>query len=66
MIEFQGNLYPIINIRNIQIDRENLVLTIYFKKETGLYPVSETYASLKLLEEKVKLLNGTKRKPLLG
>ena len=30
MIEFGDNLYPINNIKNIKIDRENLTLIIYF------------------------------------
>lgn len=68
MVEIDENLYPISNIKNIAIDRENLKLTVYFKKELNLYPVVMMFNSGSDLEEKVRELTGHERRKrtLLG
>lgn len=61
MVEIKDNLYPITNIRNIQIDRKSLQITVYFNPGTGLFPVVEDFKDIKKLEEKVKELNGARK-----
>lgn len=66
MILADNNLYPLHIIKNITIDRERLTITIYFLPEHKMYPVVLSFKDVKELDEKVKELNGTKKKPLLG
>lgn len=66
MILADNMLYPIHTIKNIAIDREKLTMTIYFLSEFKMYPIVLNFKDVKELDEKVKELNGTKKKPLLG
>lgn len=68
MIRVNDNLYPKENIKNISITSDNgsFILTYYFKEDTRLRPVSESFASSKDMEKKVTELQGKKGKTLLG
>lgn len=66
MIEFDSNLYPLSNVKNIKIDKDNLMLTIYFLDGLKLYPKSITFNSIDELNKKVDELNGTKKRTLFG
>lgn len=61
MIEINDNLYPISNIKNIKIDKEDLTLTFYFNPGTNLYPVVEHYENFKELRKRVDDLSGVKK-----
>lgn len=68
MILVNNNLYPKENIRNISIskDGDTYTLTYYFKEDTKLRPVSESFASVKDFDKKVNELQGKKDKTLFG
>lgn len=68
MIRVNDNLYPKENIKNISITSDNgsFILTYYFKEDTRLRPVSESFVSSKDMEKKVTELQGKKGKTLLG
>lgn len=68
MIRVNDNLYPKENIKNISITSDNgsFILTYYFKEDTRLRPVSESFTSSKDMEKKVTELQGKKGKILLG
>lgn len=68
MILVNNNLYPKENIKNISIskDGDSYTLTYYFKEDTKLRPVSESFASAKDLDKKVNELQGKKDKTLFG
>lgn len=68
MIRVNDNLYPKENIKNISITSDNgsFILTYYFKEDTRLRPVSESFASSKDMEKKITELQGKKGKTLLG
>lgn len=65
MIEFGDNLYPINNIKNIKIDRENLTLIIYFLDGLKILPATLVFKDKNKFERKVEELSG-KKKSLLG
>lgn len=67
MVQLKNNLYPIQNIRNVVIDRDKLMLVVYFNPNTGLYPVTQEFNEMKELDEKInELLGKGKAKRLLG
>lgn len=68
MIRVNDNLYPKENIKNISITSDNgsFILTYYFKEDTRLRPVSESFTSSKDMEKKITELQGKKGKTLLG
>lgn len=68
MIRVNDNLYPKENIKNISITSDNgsFTLTYYFKEDTRLRPVSESFTSSKDMEKKITELQGKKGKILLG
>lgn len=68
MIRVNDNLYPKENIKNISITSDNgsFILTYYFKEDTRLRPVSESFNSSKDMEKKITELQGKKGKALLG
>nr|DAW53760.1 MAG TPA: hypothetical protein [Caudoviricetes sp.] len=68
MIRVNDNLYPKENIKNVSITSDNgsFILTYYFKEDTRLRPVSESFTSSKDMEKKITELQGKKGKTLLG
>lgn len=68
MIRVNDNLYPKENIKNISISTADskYILTYYFKEDTKLRPVSESFSSSKDMDKKISELQGKKEKTLFG